>query len=56
VALAASFLAAGGKIYLKAQRAKLLLRRRWAETQGPGHVDGSAAPGTPGNDSFPSAS
>ena len=91
VALAAGFLAAGGKIYLKAQLAQLLLRRAWAETQatgrpvkpwswadtwpvarlsvprhdvdlivlagasgrtlafGPGHVDGSAAPGTPGN-------
>jgi sortase A len=91
VALAAGFLAAGGRIYLKAQLAQVLLRRAWAETQatgrpvkpwswadtwpvarlsvprhdvdlivlagasgrtlafGPGHLDGSAAPGTPGN-------
>jgi sortase A len=36
VALAAGFLAAGGRIYLKAQLAQVLLRRAWAETQATG--------------------
>lgn len=91
LALAAGFLAAGSRIWLKAQLAQFLLRRAWAETQatgrpvkpwpwadtwpvarlsapghgvdlvvlagasgrtmafGPGHVDGTAAPGAAGN-------
>jgi sortase A len=91
LALAAGFLAAGSRIWLKAQLAQFLLRRAWAESQAtgrpvkpwpwadtwpvarlsapghgvdlvvlagasgrtmafaPGHVDGTAPPGAPGN-------